>query len=292
MKKLFSLLALLALVSCGTPAPKAVVDADPALWVLKDADTTIYLFGTVHALKPGLSWFDEAVKDAFDKSDTVVLELVLPPDAELQALIRELGVSQDKPLSQQISDTDTVRLHEILRRAGLPEASMEGLEPWLAAVQLANLPARTAGYETEDGAEAVLTAAARAAGKPVLGLETAREQFGYFDRLSLNAQRRLLGRTMNDMGKATDTLDTIVASWSKGDVDAIGTLLNTDFAQSQELTDALLVTRNRLWADWIAERMKQPGTVFVAVGAGHLAGDRSVQVELARRGLQVARISY
>jgi uncharacterized protein YbaP (TraB family) len=292
MKKLFSLLALLALASCGAPAPKAVADADPALWVLKDADTTIYLFGTVHALKPGLSWFDEAVKDAFDKSDTVVLELVLPPDAELQALIQELGVSKDKRLSEQLTPSEATRLRETLRGAGLSPDAFEGLEPWLAAVQLANLPARTAGYETEDGAEAVLTRAAKAAGKPVLGLETAREQFGYFDRLSMPAQRWLVSTTMSGLPKATETLDSIVTSWSKGDEAAIATLLNADLKDSAELADALLVTRNRHWADWIAERMKQPGTVFIAVGAGHLAGDRSVQVELGRRGMTVTRISY
>src|ERR1700760_663528 len=59
-------------------APAATVDADPALWVVKDKDTTIYLFGTVHVLKPGLSWFDEGVKKAFDSSDELVLEIVQP----------------------------------------------------------------------------------------------------------------------------------------------------------------------------------------------------------------------
>ena len=283
--------ALVALASCGAPAPKAV-DADPALWVVKDADTTIYLFGTVHALKPGLSWFDEAVKDAFDKSDTLVLELVLPPDNELQALIRELGVSREARLSDQLSDAERVRLQEALRRAGMPADALEGLEPWLAAVQLANLPARAAGYATEDGAEAVLTRAAKAAGKPVLGLETAREQFGYFDRLSLPAQRGLMMTTIDGLPKAAETLESVVASWGAGDADAIAALLNADLKESPEMAEALLVARNRHWADWIAARMAQPGTVFVAVGAGHLAGDRSVQVDLARRGFSATRISY
>ena len=71
-----------------TAAPVKTVDADPALWVVKDKDTTIYLFGTIHVLKPGLSWFDEAVKTAFNKSDTLVLELVMPPPAEMQASVR------------------------------------------------------------------------------------------------------------------------------------------------------------------------------------------------------------
>jgi uncharacterized protein YbaP (TraB family) len=293
MKKLF-LLVFLALAACGAPAPAPkAADADPALWVVKDADTTIYLFGTVHALKPGLSWFDEAVKQAFDKSDSLVLELVLPPDSELQALVLEMGRAQGgPPLSSQLSPEEAVKLHAALAGAGQPANLLDGLEPWLAAVTLANLPAQNAGYDARDGAEAVLTQAAKAEGKPVIGLETAREQFGYFDRLSMPAQRALLVETVDGLPKAGETLDQIVARWRVGDADGIAKLLNDDLAHSPELADALLVTRNRHWADWIAARMKQPGTVFLAVGAGHLAGDRSVLAELAKRGFTVTRISY
>ena len=86
-----ALALLLALPACAqqAPAPAAsatVQDADPALWVVKDKDTTVYLFGTIHVLKPGLSWFDEAVKTAFDRSQTLVLEMV-EPDAATQAKV-------------------------------------------------------------------------------------------------------------------------------------------------------------------------------------------------------------
>ena len=77
-----------ALPACAQVTPKPVQaanDADPALWVVKDKDTTIYLFGTIHVLKPGMTWFDEAVKTAFDRSNQVVLELVMPDPAKMQS---------------------------------------------------------------------------------------------------------------------------------------------------------------------------------------------------------------
>ena len=75
-------------------AAVATTDADPALWVVKDKDTTIYLFGTVHVLKPGLGWFDEAVKTAFDKSDQLMLEMILPEDqAAVAQTMVELGIN-------------------------------------------------------------------------------------------------------------------------------------------------------------------------------------------------------
>ena len=86
----------LALPACAkTPAApaRAANDADPALWVVKDKDTTIYLFGTIHVLKPGLTWFDEAVKKAFDASSEVKLELIMPDAADMQKLVMATGVA-------------------------------------------------------------------------------------------------------------------------------------------------------------------------------------------------------
>ncbi len=78
-----------------TPAP-AVKDVDPALWVVKDADTTIYLFGTIHILKPGLGWFDDGVKAAFDKSDQLVLEMVKPDDATMQQMVIRMAINPSR----------------------------------------------------------------------------------------------------------------------------------------------------------------------------------------------------
>jgi uncharacterized protein len=284
--------ALLALTGCKAPAP-AANDADPALWVVKDDDTTLYLFGTVHMLKPGLSWFDEAVKKAFDDSGELVLELVLPPEAEMQALVSELGMDPaGTPLPEQLPPEAAAKLRAALPGLGLPADALDHAEPWLAATMLSSLPLRQAGYDDKDGAERVLTDAAKAAGKRVIGLETARQQLGYFDTLPIAAQRALLIETIDELPKAGETIDKMVAAWKAGDADALAKLMNEDLGKSPELAEALLVRRNRNWAGWIQKRMDAPGTVFVAVGAGHLAGSASVQAELAKRGLKVERVAY
>ncbi|MEI9928714.1 MAG: TraB/GumN family protein [Sphingomonas sp.] len=284
------LLALLALAACH-PAPKAAPAAHPALWVVRDADTTIYLFGTVHTLKPDLSWFDGGLRKAFDASGQLVLELVLPPEAGMQALVTELGTQTGAPLSARLPADRAARLHAALTSLGQSPTALDRDEPWLAALTLSVLPLQRLGYDSEDGAEAVLTKAAVAAGKPVLGLETARVQLGYFDRLSPPAQAALLDEAIDDLPKARQTMEATVAAWSKGDTAALAHLVNDDLKRSPEIADALLVQRNRRWADWIAARMRAPGTVFVAVGAGHLAGPQAVQAELAKRGLKAERVA-
>jgi uncharacterized protein YbaP (TraB family) len=283
-------LALLALASCK---PRAADDADPALWVVKDADTTLYLFGTVHMLKPGIAWFDEGVRKAFDQSGELVLELVMPPEAEMQALVGELGVDPSGArLGDQLPADAAERLRAALPGLGLAPEAMDPMEPWLAATMLSSLPLRKLGYDDKDGAEQVLSAAAARAGKRVSGLESAREQLGYFDALPLPAQRALLVDTIDALPRAEAEIGAMVAAWSRGDADGLAALMNEDLARAPELADALLVRRNRKWADWVAKRMAAPGTVFVAVGAGHLAGGSSVQAELARRGLKVERVAY
>jgi uncharacterized protein YbaP (TraB family) len=61
--------------------------------------------------------------------------------------------------------------------------------------------------------------------------------------------------------------------------------------QSPETYKRLFSDRNAAWAEWIGKRLQQPGTVFVAVGTGHLVGDDSVQAQLASAGIRSARIN-
>jgi hypothetical protein len=79
----------------------------------------------------------------------------------------------------------------------------------------------------------------------------------------------------------------LIANWSRGNVKAIAAEMNGSLESTPELAKVLLYDRNRRWAHWIGERMKQPGTIFVAVGAGHLAGKRSVIDDLIAAGFKV-----
>ena len=277
-----------------TAAAAAVKDADPALWVVKDDDTTIYLFGTVHVLKPGLSWFDEAVKAAFDKADTLVLEMVMPDPSAMQALVMQKGLDPSgTPLSEKIPAADRPAYAQALAAIGAPAGALDHLKPWLAATEFSVAPLGKLGYDPANGPETVLTNAAKAADKPVIGLETPEQQFGYLDGLSDTAQMAFLTSAINDMPKLGAEMDQMVADWSRGDPSGLAKILNEDLDGQPELKQTLLLDRNARWARWIADRMKQPGTVFIAVGAGHLAGTGSVQDDLAKAyKLNAVRVQY
>lgn len=279
------LLALIALLLLARDAPTPQRIATPALWVVRDADTTIYLFGTVHMLPRDLDWLRSPIRQAFDRSDTLVTELVPPPAAELQTLIRRIGGSTT-PLPARIGPVEAARLVRALESIGLDGHRLDHDEPWLAGVKLSVLPLQRLDYSDEAGPETVLAAS----GKPHLALETADEQFAAFDRLSERAQRRFLATVIAGVPEAGRAMATTIDAWARGDVATLARVTDDETAGDPELEVALVHDRNARWAEWIAGRMRQPGTVFVTVGAGHLAGRDSLQVALARHGLRAARV--
>lgn len=276
----------------ATAPATATVAAKPGLWAVKDADTTIYLFGTVHVLKPGLGWFDGAVKQAFDKSDELVLEMVLPEDqAEAAKVTMPLAMDQSGTTLSAKLDPDALKAYQAaLTGLGVPVAAFDAFKPWFAAVTLSVLPLTKLGYDPTQGAEMQLTAAAKTATKPISGFETLEEQLGFFDSIPEDGQIAFLNATVKDIDKLAPTLDTMVGQWSKGDTDNLAATMNESMAATPELTKILLWDRNARWADQIKARMDKPGTVFVAVGAGHLAGQKSVQDYLKERGLKATRV--
>jgi uncharacterized protein YbaP (TraB family) len=292
---LAALALALPLPACAKDAPApAAKDADPALWVVKDDDTTIYLFGTIHVLKPGMTWFDDAVKTAFDRSDEVKLELVMPDPAAMQGLVQSTGVAPPgtPPLTERLPVAKRAAFAKAVVDAGLPADALDRYKPWLAATQLSIAPLSKLGYDATNGPEQVITAAAKAAGKPLTGLETAEQQLGYFSKLSDGAQISFLTSTMDELPKAADTMARMVDDWAAGRPDRLARDMNESLKDSPEVAKVLLVDRNKRWAEWIRQRLAKPGTVFVAVGAGHLAGADSVQAQLAKAGVTARRIAY
>jgi uncharacterized protein len=273
-------------------APPAIKDVDPALWVVKDEDTTVYLFGTVHILKPGLGWFDDGVKTAFDASDRLVLEMVEPPAAETQALFGKLAIDQSgKTVRSKMSDADRPIYEAALGKIGLPAEALDPLDPWAAAVTISVVAMQKQGFDVNSGAEKQLSAAAKAANKPIGGVETMEYQLGIFDTMPESEQVRFLIESAKVIDNSEQMMDRMVELWATPDPDGLGKLMNEGLT-SRVLYDALLTRRNANWAKWIDEQMDKPGTTFMAVGAGHLAGPTSLQALLPAYGLSAERVAY
>ena len=265
----------------------------PALWRVRDEDTTIYLFGTVHVLKPGTQWFKGGIKRAFDSSDELILEIVEPEDPQaMAATMAHTGLARDGvALSDRLTPDMRGKYQAAMAANGLPWQMFEPFNPWMAGMALAVKPLEKLGYEAELGAEKTLTVAAKAAGKKVGALETIEQQLGYFAGLPMDSQVKFLNATVDGLPEMDEEFSRLIAHWQEGDPEKLAAEMNESLEATPELAQVLLIQRNGNWAKWIKERLARPGTVFIAVGAGHLAGKGSVQDQLKDLGLTAARVA-
>lgn len=277
------------------PAPaaaRAVPQAEgkgPALWVVRDADSTLYLFGTVHVLRPTTAWGSPRVDAAFDSADQIWFEISNPDDqAAVVPLIQQYGLSPDRPLSSLLTAEEMTTLNNVAAGAGLPPGQIDVFRPWFAGLALSMAPLLKAGYDPQSGVELVLKARAGAAGKPIQGLETIDKQIGILAGMSEADQLAFLRTLLESYDEASVELDRMVGAWAAGDVATLEAVAVTEMqSETPALYEALLVRRNTDWANQIQTMLEGSGTAFIAVGAAHLAGDDSVQEILGDRGVRV-----
>ena len=263
----------------------------PALWVVRDADSTLYLFGTVHVLRPTTAWGSARVDAAFASADQIWFEISNPDDqAAIIPLIQQHGLSPDRQLSHLITTGQLNLLDSAARSINSNAVQMDVFRPWLAALTRSVAPLTRAGYDPQSGVELTLKARADAAGKPIHGFETIDKQVRILAAMPESEQLAFLGSTLESWEDATVELDQMVEAWAAGDVATLEAVSVDDMrSESPGLYQALLVQRNTDWAGQIQTLLEGSGTVFIAVGAAHLAGDDSVQEILEDRGLTVTR---
>ena len=273
----------------GTITPR------PAIWLLADEDTRIYLFGTIHMLPPDLAWRSSAFETVVREADELVLEVAEDPDATaVEALAPHIMLGKNVSLLARISPERREGLRAMIDELGIPLETFDGMQTWAAAmtIAVAGLTQALAGPdgspEQVTGVEDELRLDFTRSGRPISGVEDGPAQLGFLSRLSLRTQREML----EQMVEAYESGDPDITSpnedgWLQGDVSDIA-------AEMEELPPELFTTlvtrRNTAWTAWLVDRLERPGTVLFAVGAGHLAGRDSVQSMLEARGLRVTRI--
>ncbi|WP_133365248.1 TraB/GumN family protein [Qipengyuania sediminis] len=288
----------LSLASCAAlrdaPAPAAPANAapaGPALWRFGDADTTIYLFGTVHALPKDTEWYRGPVAAAVASSRTLVTEIPMgslnTPEVQ-KVFLAAAALPEGQSLRALLTAEQRAAYEAALGKLALPVSAFDRFEPWFAALMLATVPILKAGYTPEAGVEMAVEAKLSADVKRQ-SLETVEEQLELFDGLPQAAQIAYMMSLVEDLDRTVPSMNAMVAVWAKGDAEELAQLMNEEL-DDPALADRLLYARNRNWAEWLAKALAEPGTMFVAVGAGHLAGENSVQDYLGKRGLTVTRV--
>lgn len=270
--------ALMAAAAAATLTPTVasaphVPDAEPALWVVNDEDTVIYLFGTFHSLDGKSDWFNDEVKTAFTRSDELILETLIP------------GPGQAMPERAEGKDTSSLNVRVQLM------GPLAGPASFLSASKIVMSAGRSQGMSTKQGADTILQEAAEQSGKRVGALESFDFQLGVFNQIPVASQPTDPQVAARTKATVAAVLGQLQAAWNRGEAESFTPMLEQMRVRSPASYKLLFMDRNTRWAHWIAQRLQQPGVVFVAVGAGHLAGKDSVQHKLAQFGIRTARLN-
>jgi len=285
--------AVAAKAPAGAQAEAPIV-ATPAMWRVKGVHGTIYLFGSVHIMKPNVVWETPKVKAALTSSDLLYLEIAdIDNTASAQVIMLQSGMDAEHPLSSKIPAADVALLDAAAKSMGLPgEATFEPMQPWLASAMLSIVPMVKAGYDPTSGIDMKLLAETKADKKPVKGFETMAEQMHMLSDEPEAEQVKMLHKDLTELDKSTADTNLLVDAWEHGDVEKIGKIDNDELAAKYpEEYKRIVVDRNQRWVATLDAMLKDPqtGTVFVAVGAAHLAGPDSVLKMLEKDGWKVER---
>lgn len=277
--------ALVAVIWC---ALSSAASARPAMWVVRDADSEIYLFGTVHVLGEGAAWRTPLFDNVYERADTVWVETAVNK-AQAKSLMRYYGVDPQRRLSEKLSPRLMKRLAPLLARRRVPVASADSLRPWAAAMILSVQSTGAGGASLENGPDMVITRAATEAAKPLRTFETMEDQFRMLAGLPEEAEVAYLASVIDDQIRPPP--GSLEQSWAQGDLDGLSRRMVEDMRRGNpRLYEALLKNRNEAWARTLTAEMRGNGVQLVNVGALHMVGQHGLPALMSARGFEVERV--
>lgn len=281
-------LGLLALIA-GLIAAGAA-QARPPVWVVRDHDSELVLFGSVHLLPPNMDWRPPALVKAIEGADDVWFELPIDAatEAETARLAGRLGLlAPDQSLFKLLPPADAQRLMRVAKRYDVDLAVVDRLKPWLADVALSAAAYKKAGAGGKDGVEMAVAAQVplRATRR---AFETAEEQVQILAGAPEAEQLASLRQTLQEMEDAPDEFAVLLRAWMAGDLatlerEALGPLRKVSPVLFRRLVDE----RNARWSQVLDGRLKGAGRTVVVVGMGHLIGPEGVPARLRALGYRV-----
>ena len=280
-------LAILALLIASVGAQGA---GRNFMWKATKGGSTMYLVGSVHLLAKDYYPLNPGLESAFKDSDRLVEEVDL---AEMMATENQLNMLMQgmlpagQSLETVVSKTTFDLVSKRLEGLGMPVEPLKRMKPWLLAITLLGMEWQKAGFEAELGLDKHFYDLAKAAGKPVEGLETISFQIAQFDGMTNQEQERLLTETLNELDTQQAEVTKLADAWKAGDVATVERIVLQDLKSDTRLYQRMLVDRNRNWLPKIEAIAAKGGRPFIVVGAAHLVGSDGLIAMLRGRGYAV-----
>ncbi len=259
------------------------------LWEVSGQRNTVYLLGSIHALKADADPFGPAIESAFREAEVVVLEVSTTTTGRSEA-IREMLTEDGGPtLQQALSREQLRRARDLGQELGIDLEQLDRMAPWVLALVVTRKAMLEAGFHPSQGVDARIEERAREAGKRVLTLETIREQLAIFQGLSPQAQGEYLLQALEEADRIGAKLGRLAEAWQEGDAQAVQRSVTEELQEIPELRERMLTQRNQRWLPRIRKYLSHDRDYLVVVGAAHLLGEQGLVQQLRESGHLVSR---
>jgi uncharacterized protein YbaP (TraB family) len=281
-----ALLVLAAAASAQGPAGRG---AKSFLWKVQSGERVLYLAGSVHALTADVYPLNPAFERAFAASDVLVEELNLDQGdvATLGPVLLAKGVYQDGRTFDSVVSKDTAAMVAQRLKPPLVPELIQPMKPWMVMLMLTAIQMQQAGLDANLGLDRYFFDKAKAAGKTIVGLETAESQIDRFDTMPESLQEQMLRSALEELDSQNAELTAIITAWQRGDAEALDRTLLGAFKKYPAAYQSLIVERNNNWMPQIEQCLTRATPCLVVVGAAHLVGQDGLLALLERRGYKV-----
>ncbi|HEV7415472.1 MAG TPA: TraB/GumN family protein [Tianweitania sediminis] len=282
-------------------AAAAIPNGRAIFWrIEKDGVAPSFLLGTMHVADPRVVALPTAAEAALREAATVVIETtdILEPGRMLAVLAEhpDLTMFTDgTSLSSRLTGDQRRMLETRLAAKGLNLNSVNKMKPWMLATVLATPACEVARRATgEPVLDMKIAQEAKAAGKPVLGLETALDQLEAMASLPMDFHLQALLETVALADQIDDVVETMVGLYNRAEIGMIWAALEETLPHGStdsysEFERVMVTARNHTMAERAAPLL-EAGDAFLAVGALHLPGEEGLVELLRARGFRLAPV--
>jgi uncharacterized protein YbaP (TraB family) len=288
---MFSALLLLLTISTAHAQQQSyIIEAHPAIWTVHTPTATAYLLGSIHLLPPNVRWQTPQIDAAMKKADTFVFEVPID-DAATKQIADYINANGTLPpgttLPSLLSPAQLKDYNAALAATGVQPDAVMNKRPWLAALVFDVAGAMHAHYSLDSGVDHQVNLYAQAQHKQIAHFETVADQLALFTPKDKALEIKEFDTGLKEIVSDPDELNRLVEAWESGDAARVGSIMNAALAKDPDAAKALLEDRNAKWVAELRTMLAQRHTYFIAVGAGHLVGPKSVPALLRADGYKV-----
>ncbi|MCY7310708.1 MAG: TraB/GumN family protein [Chitinophagaceae bacterium] len=250
-----------------------------------------YLFGTIHMICADDAGLSANMKKVISNCDEVYFEVDMDNMFEMIGAMKKMKMMGDTTLKDLLTETDYKKVKKYFEEKGsmLPFSMLETYKPMLAA---STLEQGSMPCDDTEMMEQVIMKEAKEYNKKIKGLETMSYQAGVLDSIPYKLQAEQLVSYIDkaNKGEEDDTeMKEMFNAYKNQDLKKLEEMLMTTDAGISGFADILLYHRNQNWVEKLKSLLPEK-SLLIAVGAGHLPGQKGVINLLRKEGYKVTPV--